>query len=191
VCWWRRACWRPRSRPKIKLRAGDGSDVSPLPPGLQTLSKEERDVRTIAGAELNLSSYDRQIYAGQETDAVRGWRNLSLEVLAKARRRKLASIWGPIIEHPEASEIFLAHAKRMARLKRLEFLAEMRKYNNLLPIIEQLMQKQQSILDRRLQRLRDETPPSAKENVTGAEDSEQNAAEDGESGDGVAATQEE
>ena len=105
----------------------------PVPAGL---SPEETE---IWGAERNIGLYDRQIYEGQGTPATEAFRKYALEKLADARRRSLLRAWGETLGHPDAAALLSRHALRMADLKRIRFLAQVKKWPGTLTRAEKLI----------------------------------------------------
>ncbi len=121
--------------------------VDGLPKGL---APEEL---AMGGAERNVYYYDKQIYEGQGTPAIEAFRRLALETLANARRRQWAKVFGATINHPDSPGLLREHARRVADLRRIRFLAEVKGLAPLKNRADELLAKAGDLLRDRMAKL--------------------------------------
>jgi hypothetical protein len=127
-----------------------------LPP--EGLSREELEIRA---GERNLAIYDKQMESGEGTQAIQAYRKYALQTLADVRRRHLAKIWADTLQHADAPRILREHAQRMAELKRIRLLADVKSFSGMVRETEELMAKETQRFEASMRALRGGGAPAA------------------------------
>jgi len=109
----------------------------------------------IRAAERNIAIYDKQIELGQGNHGVEAFRRLALDTLAKLRRTEFVKVWGDALDQPEAPNVLRQHAQRMAELRRVRFLADVKSYSGLVRRADELMAKENARFERSMLALRE------------------------------------
>lgn len=118
-----------------------------LPEGL---SREELEIRA---GERNVAIYDKQIAAGEGTSTIEAYRKYALQVLADTRRQHLARIWASTLQDAEAPRILHEHAQRMAELKRIRLLADLRGFSGIVRQTDELLANERQRFEARMRAL--------------------------------------
>jgi hypothetical protein len=142
-----------RVRVARRIAAEQRKAVLARAPSTEGLTESQLEIRA---AERNLEAYDLQIARGQGTPAIEAFRKLTLSTLADARRKELWRVWGNALYHPEAFEVLREHARTLAELERIQFLARAKGLSALVTKSEELMRQANLGFERDMQRMRDE-----------------------------------
>jgi hypothetical protein len=145
------AAFRRRIAEARKLAAQQRKSmvIEAVPEGL---SPTELEIRA---AERNIAIYDKQIETGQGTHAIEAFRRLALDTVARLRRAQFVKVWGDALDQAEAPGILRQHAQRMAELKRVRFLADVKNYSGLVHRTDELIAKENACFEKSMQELRE------------------------------------
>jgi hypothetical protein len=121
---------------QLAARQRKARAVDVVPAGM---AREELEIRA---GERNVAIYDKQIATGEGTAAIEAYQKYALQTLADVRRRSLARVWGDTLQQADAPRILREHAQRMAELRRIRFLADVKSFSGIVRQTEELMAKE-------------------------------------------------
>jgi hypothetical protein len=91
------------------------------------------------------------------------------ETIGNARRVKLQKLWGPVLNKPEAVAELKEHGRRMALLRRIQMVAEVKRYPKTVTRAARLIEREEKRHQSAMEQLRDADKPAEPETNKPAE----------------------